>query len=80
MKYILLEDLNLLIIQNGEDWDVKSVDIELIEMDCIKVDDKYYERVEFIDTDILEIQPIPSTNREFDDFDLQISCEEYYGG
>ena len=79
MGYILLEDLNLLLIQKDDgEWEVQPT--ENIEMNCIKVGKSYYRRIRSIDMDVTEVQPIPNHTKEFDDFDLQISCEEYYGG
>lgn len=79
MAYILMEDLNLLLIQQEDgEWEIHPT--ENIEMNCIKVGKTYYERVRSVDMDITEVQPIQKKGAEFDDFDLQISCEEYYGG
>lgn len=79
MKYILLEDLNLLLIQQDDgEWEIQPT--ENIEMNCIKVGKTYYERIRSLDMDISEVQPIQQNRAGFDDFDLRISCEEYYGG
>lgn len=78
MEYILLEDLNLLLFQKNGEWEIHKA--ETVEMNCIRVDETYYERKRSIDMNITEVQPISNSTKEFDDFDTQISCEEYYGG
>ena len=81
MPYYLLEDLGLLLYEFHGQWVVENVNIEMIEMNCIKIGNKYYRRVRSVDISTIEIAEIKSSpEREFDDFDLQISCEEYYGG
>ena len=78
MKCILLEDLNVILYEEDGEWKIEEVEVELIEMNCIKIGNKYYERGQILDISTIEIVEI--TDRPFDDFDLQISCEEYYGG
>lgn len=78
MRLILLEDLSVLIYEKDGAWIIEEVEFETVEMDCLCVDGKYYQRVQDLDISTIEIEPIP--DRPFDDFDQQISCEEYYGG
>lgn len=78
MKYILLEDINVILYEHHGQWVIEEVEVELVEMDCIKIGNKYYRRCQSLDISTIEIVEI--ANRPFDDFDLQISCEEYYGG
>ena len=78
MKCILLEDLSVIIYEQNGQWEIEQVEVELVEMNCIKIGNKYYRRGRSLDISTIEITEI--TNRPFDDFDTQISCEEYYGG
>lgn len=81
MTYFLIEDIGVLLYEYHGQWVVENVNVEMIEMNCIKVDNKYYRRIRSVDLSTIEIAEIAShPERDFDDFDLQISCEEYYGG
>lgn len=54
-------------------------DLEILELDHVKMDGKYYRLGEMYPLPAVPlVEMIPMSTKEFDDFDLQIQCEEVY--
>lgn len=74
-KYYIDFEHNLLWAEFNKCLAAKTVKYQIKELNHLKIGEKWY-RIGSSIGNLVQIYPIP--NKELDDFDLQIQCEEIY--